>query len=486
MSASPDPYAPPRAPGDLDPSPRAGSPAPRRAPSVAKLAMLASLYFAQGLPFGYFTLVLPNLLRARGESLSTVSLSYGLSLPWALKFLWAPLVDRYGSAAFGRRKSWIVPLQILTLAVLLVLARAEGGASVALTMAGLFVTSVLAATQDIATDGLAVDVLEPHERGLANGVQVAGYRAGMILGGSAIVLVLDRYGSSPAYLSMALLLAATTVPVLFVREARAPRAGAPRSPTDPSPASPSSADPSPADPSPASPADPSPADPSPADPSAASSADPSPAAPVRPGGSAHFLRRADAPVLLALIAVYKLGDAFASAMVKPFVRDLGFTLADQAILLSTYGSLAGLLGALAGGALVTPLGRRRALVLFGALQILAIAAYALSAAGLFGRPFVYVAAVLEHFVSGMATVALFTVMMDACRPAHAATDYTVQASAFVIAGGVVQVASGFFAQPFGYLAHFTFAALLAAASVPAVLWLVPPPRRSPPAPSTAA
>lgn len=430
MSVDDNPYAPPRAPDATGPREMTG-PDARRAPSIAKLAVLASLYFAQGLPFGYFTLVIPDLLRERGHSLIVVGLASGLAAPWALKFLWAPLVDRYGSPSFGRRKSWIVPLQASMTCLLVALAAASSRAPVAAFLACVLLANLIAATQDIATDGLAVDLLEPHERGFANGIQVGGYRAGMILGGSAIILVLTRHGAPAAFLAMAALLLVATVPVLFVKEPP------PRSPL----AAPSGA---------------------------------------RREPGVHFLRREDAPRILALIAVYKLGDAFATAMVKPFLRSSGLYLEDQAFLLGAYGSVAGMLGALAGGALIVPLGRRRALVTFGALQVLTMAAYACAAAGLGGRALIYGATTLEHFVSGMATAALFTVMMDFCRPERAATDYTVQASAFVIAGGAVQMASGFFAGPFGYLAHFSAATLLAAASVPAVLWLYPARRAASP------
>jgi PAT family beta-lactamase induction signal transducer AmpG len=420
VTAPRDLYAPPR-----DPEPRE-----RRATSIAKLATLASLYFAQGLPFGFFTLVIPDLLRERGHSLVAVGLASGLAVPWALKFLWAPLVDRHGSPTFGRRRSWIVPLQGATACLLVALALFSTSAPVAVFAFCVFLANLLAATQDIATDALAVDILEPHERGFGNGLQVGSYRVGMILGGSAIVIVLTRYGARAAFLSMAVLLLLATAPVLFTKE----RPAATIRPADP-----------------------------------------------QPERGVHFLRRADAPRVLALIAIYKLGDQLATAMLKPFARDHGFSLEDQAFLVGTYGSLAGMVGALVGGALVGPLGRRRALVVFGGLQILTVGAYACAAAGIGGRSWIYGATTLEHLVSGMATAALFTVMMDLSRPERAATDYTVQASAFVLAGGVAQMTSGFIAEPFGYLTHFTLAAVLAAASVPAALWLYP--ARSAPTPN---
>ena len=396
----------------------ATAPAPSPAPSYARLAMLAALYFAQGLPFGYFTQVMPNLLRERGASLIVIGLSQAVAAPWALKFLWAPLVDRYGSPSFGRRKSWIVPLQAAMLCLLVALAVTQS-ASITWFVAGILAANFLAATQDIATDGLAIDILTPRERGFANGIQVGGYRAGMILGGSVMVLLLVAFGAWAAFLAMAALLAAASIPVLFARESPAP---------------------------------------------------PRPVA-IAEHADVHFLRRPDAPRILALVCLYKLGDAFATGMIRPFLKDGGFELADQAVLLGTYGSFAGMLGALVGGALLVPLGRKRALVLFGAAQIAPVTTYALAAAGIGGRALVYGAVTTEHFASGMATAALFAVMMDFCRPHRAATDYTVQASTFVIAGGVAQALGGVSAELLGYARHFAASAVLAAASVPAVLLL---------------
>ena len=154
-----------------------------------RLWLLASLYFAQGLPFGFFTQAVPVVLREGGASLPLVGASSMLALPWALKFLWAPAVDACWSPAVGRRRSWILPLQALTVSVLLALAAADPTRAIAWLAAGMFVTSLLASTQDVATDALAVELVPPAEHGIANGVQVGAYRFGMILGGSVLLWV---------------------------------------------------------------------------------------------------------------------------------------------------------------------------------------------------------------------------------------------------------------------------------------------------------
>jgi len=377
-----------------------------------KLGLLGSLYFSQGLPFGFFTQALPVLLRKRGLSLGEIGLSSLIVWPWALKFLWAPAVDRYPRS--GRRKPWIIALQLLSI-VLLALLAASRALSLGQLMVAIVLVNFAAATQDIATDGLAVDLLAPSERGLANGLQVAGYRVGMIVGGGALLILADRLGSSGVFLAMGLLTGLATLPALTFHErpSRAPRTS-------------------------------------------------------RARAEVPFLRRRGAWQVLVLLVVYKAGDAFATGMVRPFLVDAGLGIADVGWLLGTVGFSAGLAGALGGGALVNRLGRRRALLAFGALQAAAVAGYAALAAAKPSAAQLYFTIAAEHLVGGMATAALFTCMMDWCSREASATDYTVQASAVVIASGAASAAAGWSAQALGYFGHFCLAAVLAFGGLAAV------------------
>jgi MFS family permease len=376
-------------------------------PALAKLGLLGALYFSQGLPFGFFNQGLPVLLRQRGFSLAEIGLSSLLAAPWALKWLWSPLVDRWYSPAWGRRRSWILPLQLLTVCILLALALTGGVASLHVLLAAVLLLNLLAATQDIATDGLAVQLLAAPERGIANGIQVAGYRFGMIIGGGALLIWHDRLGSAGTFAVMALLTALATLPILVSREPAAPGAVSERARV------------------------------------------------------LHWLRRPGALGLLGLLVAYKAGDAFATGMLRPFLVDRGLTLADVGWLLGTVGFVSGLFGALLGGALVNRLGRKSALVGFGLLQALTVAGYAWLASVPLSRTWLYWLCGAEHFASGMATAALFTCMMDWCSDEASATDYTVQASGVVIATGAASALAGVSAQLFGYVAHFVLATLLA-------------------------
>ena len=384
-----------------------------------KLLLLGSLYVAQGLPYGFFTVALPVLLREQGMSLPLIGLAHLLSLPWALKLLWAPHVDAVHAPRLGRRRAMIVPLQLASCGVLAALAlAATPGAMWPLAVAVLLI-NLCAATQDIATDGLAVEVLDVHERGLGNGLQVGGYRTGMILGGGLMLVVFDRAGWTAAFLAMSALLLAATVPILVHRE-------------PPRPA-------------------------------------PVPAGALGTLGAA--LARPGFGRWLAVISTFKVGEWAASAMLKPYLADQKQSVGDIGVMLGFVGFGSALLGAVLGGLWTPGLGRRRALLAFGTLQTLALAAIAalVLAVPHPSVPMLYAISCVEHVTSAMATTALFTAMMDSCRSDHAGTDYTIQASAVVISGSAGALLSGVSAGAIGYGPHFLVSAGLSSVGVLAVL-----------------
>ncbi|MDC0747305.1 MFS transporter [Polyangium mundeleinium] len=380
--------------------------------TLTKLGLLSSLYLSQGLPFGFFTQALPVLLQRMGLSLPAIGLSHLLALPWMLKFLWSPLMDRRGPGRLGRRRGVILPIQILSALLLLALAVPAGGPTIPWLCAAVLCINLLAATQDVATDGLAVDLLSADELGWGNGVQVAAYRVGMILGGSFLLLVFDASGFRITLTSLGVMLLVATLPIAVFRE---PPAASPPPRESPS--------------------------------------------------LSYWFKRPGAFSWLGLLFVYKAGEHFASGMLKPFFvdpRGAGLGMREVGWMIGGVGFAAGLVGAMLGGGLVRRLGYRRALLGFGALQALGVLLYALVAWRPVSISTLAVVCGLEHLTSGMATASLFTAMMEACRPEHAAADYTVQASVVVAATGVAAAASGFSAGALGYAAHFALAAGLAA------------------------
>lgn len=396
-----------------------------RAALTSRLGLLLTLYICQGLPTGVFSQALPAILRRYDVPLTVIGLSGLLAMPWALKFLWAPWVESHFSARWGQRRSWILPMQMLGIGMLLLialfdpyqLASREGVTQFFVLM---FLVNLFAATQDIATDGLAVHTLDFHERGMGNGVQVAGYRLGLIIGGGLLLYLIGVWDWRGSFFLLAFLMLLLTVPVWRFREP----------------------------------------------------------VPDFAAGPAHlqrlpywqiftsFFARPGLMGWLVVLVTYKAGESLGSAMVKPMLVDMGLDLKQIGLMVSMAGSVAGLTGALLGGWLTAVIGRYHAIIGFGALQGLGVAAYAWLSwqhdAGLpVSLPMIYAINALEHFASGMAMAALLTAVMDLSRPDHAGADFTVQVSVLSIFGGSFYLAAGFVAEALGFTGYFLVSGALA-------------------------
>ena len=288
----------------------------RRASHMPLLGMLALLYFAQGLPSGLLGRALPPLLRGHGVSLSAIGFTALLALPWTLKFLWAPFLDR-----FWTRRRWLLALNLATCGLMLLVASRDFGdwvaQSFALLLAVLFSLNLVAATQDIATDGLAVSRLAPNLRGLGNSVQVIGYKTGMIVGGGMLLWLVAHFGWRLSYTALALLIVPVLLPVWFMRETPAvPQVGPKRAPWH------------------------------------------GWRGYVRLFGD--FLSRPRMGWWLVTVATFKAGDSLASRMIGPMLADQGLPLAAIGLLTGVIGAVAGLAGALLGGLLLLLIPKRQA------------------------------------------------------------------------------------------------------------------------------
>lgn len=418
---------------------------PSRAPH---LPLLAALYTAQGLPYGFFTLALPVLMREAGWSLTALGFLQFLAAPWVLKMLWAPVVDHHGT-----RRAWLLSMQLGSCALALAMAAMgfhEG--SVGLFVA-VFAFNLLAATQDVATDGLAVRLLNAQQRGLANGIQVGGYRFGMVLGGGLLLWLFARTSWSVTFLAMAALLALLTWPVWRMAEPAAAASPAEaHEPTDPRAHRPTQA-------------------------TLLSAADDAPQAPA-PRGLALallWLHRALRPGVLplaGLIFCFRFGDQMASGLITPFLLDQGVDKPTLALMKGAVGSGTSLVGAALGGWLMLRMGRRQALLGSGLAQVGVFGLYALAASGWGGMPLLWAATLAEGVIGTVATVALFSLMMDAADPAHAGTDYTLLGALGFSLASVGSIAGGMVGDALGYAAAFVAGGLLSCAGVVALVrWL---------------
>lgn len=375
--------------------------------------LLASLYTTQYLGLGFFVVALVAILRQRGAGLDTVSLVYMLGLVWPLKVLWAPAVDRFGMGWLGHYRGWL----ILTQSTLVILLLAIGGLDAiddfSLVYTLCLLVALVSATQDIAVDGLACGLLTPAERGLGNGVQIAGGLIGNLLGGGVILMAYPQIGWTASLILLAAGTAVSLLQVLGFREPRWER---------------------------------------------------------RRGGAGalalrifSFWRAPGSGRWLALLLLFPMGSGMAYAVMMPALIDAGWDLDRVGLVANVGGSLAGLAAALATGWMMARMTRRAALIGAGLVQLAGILAVLLPV--LDGTGALAGLGVVLFFIGyNPAATVLATLMMDHVAPASPATDYTLQYSVNQFAAMATMSGAAALAAPLGYAGIVALAAASATAA----------------------
>jgi len=386
--------------------------------------LLFSLYWAQGLPVGFMTHALPVILRAQGISLAHIGGFGLLMLPWSIKIFWAPWVDRFGHSAFGHYRSWIVPTQLLSVAVLIGLSflpiQTLNQPVYLLTFfVALLSMNLVGATQDIATDGLAVNMLNHQQQHWGNTFQVIGSRLGFIVGGGAILWALDWLDWQSTFLILAGLVLLNTLPVLGLKEPQRLKQNS-------------------------------------------SNED---AGTFRwnkiKNYLAYFYQDQHLAAWLAVLITFKIADGLAGPLLKPLMVDLGLTFSQIGIYVTILGALAALIGAGLAGLSLKYISRASALLSFSILKILSLAAYAWLAFQYESHAkietwVIYLINAAEDMISAMLLVVMLTLVMQYSRKALAGTDFTFQVALMATVSGGLYSLSGIFADVLGY-AHYLLA-----------------------------
>ncbi|HZH57569.1 MAG TPA: muropeptide transporter [Burkholderiaceae bacterium] len=340
---------------------------------------LLVLGFASGLPLALTGGTLQAWATLDGVSLQSIGFLTLIGSAYTLKFLWAPLVDRYSFPFLGRRRSWILLTQLALAACIAAMGLYSPGTSMLPLAALAVLVAFLSATQDIAFDAYSTDVLRSEERAAGAAIKVLGYRLAMIVsGGLALVLADQWLGWHNTYFLMGAFMAVCALATLMAPEPEVV-AAAPRSLA---------------------------------------------VAVVEPLG--EFFRRRGALTLLLLIVLYKLGDAFAGALSTTFLlRGAGFTGTEVGAVNKVFGLAATIFGALAGGTLMARMGLYRSLMMFGLLQAVSNFGYWLLAVT---PPHLYSMAavvVLENLCGGLGTAAFVALLMALCKQEFSATQFAL-------------------------------------------------------------
>jgi MFS transporter, PAT family, beta-lactamase induction signal transducer AmpG len=369
-----------------------------------KMAMVALLYFSEGLPFGLINNALSLYFRLKNISLEEIGLLGLLGLAWSFKILWAPLVDR-----FGRRYFWIFPSQLaiaLGSAALAVLDPASDKVLFWLVLSGICLAS---ATQDIAADAYTIDILEERELGPANGIRSASYRVALIAAGGFLVMLSEDLGWSFSFIAAGMIMAILALIVLSLQTFRLRRTALSVPPklweqyVDP----------------------------------------------IR-----RLFQKPNFWLAVIFILLFKVGEAMLGAMANPFWIDRGLTAGQIGFVVGTLGTLASIVGAIAGGTLTARWGIIRSLWILGAFQATASLGYTLASLP-FAPPYsFYFAALLENMAIGLATAAFLTFLMKLCDKRFSATHYAFLSILFGLGRSLAGVLSGYTAVFLGYPIFF--------------------------------
>ncbi|HTK05108.1 MAG TPA: MFS transporter [Candidatus Eisenbacteria bacterium] len=389
------------------------------------LFILFLLYASQGLPYGFQRMALPLMLRDKGVSLADIGFLGALALPWMFKALWAPFVDRFYWTRLGRRKSWILPMQLLFIGAIMMAATA-GTMSLTPLLASVLLMNLFAATQDIAVDGFAIDVLKPHALGLGNTVQVVGYKGGMVLAGGVLLSLSAAYGWGSLYVGMACIAALPLLFLPFFKEKPVP---------------------------------------------ADEQADGPGTEAARPTMK-EILRKVVRMVTgrelrwaIALIMTGKLGEELAGSLYTTYLFDHGISRAQIGTWVGSYGMAASITGSALGGLLLM---RYRAWSILGlaiALRLGPIAMQCWMTPEHLTPANVITVTILEHVTGGMVTTAIFTYMMSLVEKRVGATEYTILCSLEVLGKSPGAWCAGLIAERIGYQGLFFLGLALATATL---------------------
>jgi MFS transporter, PAT family, beta-lactamase induction signal transducer AmpG len=392
----------------------------------SRLAWIGGLSFASGLPYFFFNETIPLWLTQEGMSLARIGLATGASMPWVLKFLWAPLVDRFGS-----RRTWIRICLLLLPAATASLILTDPTSHGALLGALLLFYVTLSATQDIAIDAYTIETTSGRELGVANSVRIAAYRAASFVSSALLVYVAARRGWDAAFIAGAGITLALAVGSFLLPET-----------------------------------------------SRGSQHTQSLAEPI-----VALLRRPGIWAVILFALLFKLDISAMDPMTKPFWIARGLSL-DQIAVLTTGRLVATLAGAALGGVLATRIGLFRALWTMGLVQLLSSLGYSLAAAVPAHRGLISAAALFENFAAGLGTAAFLAFLMSVCERRYAATQFALLTAVYALSRWAVSVTSGLLAERFGYANYFLFTFALGVPAYALLPWIRHAGRESEQSPAT--
>ena len=392
-----------------------------------KILLLLLLGFSSGLPLALTAGTLQAWLAAERVDIVAIGWFALVGQPYTYKFLWSPLMDRYALPFLGRRRGWLLLTQVALMGAVAFMGTLKPADSAWMLGGVALLVAFLSASQDIVFDALRTDSLSREERGAGAAVSVLGYRIAMLVSGAGALILADQWlGWQGAYWLMAVLMAVGMAATWLALEPEV-EGGAPKT-LD--------------------------------------------AAVVQP--FREFLSRDGALMLLAVVVLYKLGDAFAGSFTTTFLlRGPGFSLTEVGAINKGFGLAATIVGALAGGAVMAKMRLYRALLYFGILQAVTNLGFMLLA--LSGKSYALMVAVvgLENLCGGMGTAAYVALLMALCDRRFSATQYALLSALSAVGRVYVGPAAGYMIAALDWAPFFFATFLIALPGLALLAWMRP-------------
>ena len=377
--------------------------------------------YMAGLPLELTSFVLKTWLREEGVDLTIIGLFALVGLPYTLKFITAPVLDRYSIPLFGRRRGWLLIFQTGLMISVFILGTTNPGQNPTIVACFAFLVTFFSASQDTVIDAYRREDLSDEELGLGSSLYVCGYRVGMLLATGGGLILADHMPFSMVYAIMAACLLPGLITTLMTPEPATPF-GTPRSMRE---------------------------------------------AVVEP--FAEYFQRHNALWILAFILLYKIGDTMAGSMTAPFYVDLNYTKTEVGTVVKLFGFWAIMGGSLLGGIIMLRIGINRSLWIFGVLQAVSTAGFAVLS--VISHQISALAAVIafENLSAGMGTAAYAGFMASITNKKFTATQYALLTSLMGVPRVVASAGTGYLAENLGWSGFFIFCTLIA---IPGMLLLL--------------
>ena len=381
-----------------------------------KMAVLLFLGFSSGLPFYLTSKTLQGWMTTAKVDLATIGFFSLVTLPYSLKFVWAPVMDRYVPPFLGRRRGWVLITQVLLLLAIAAMSLHDPQTGLKMLAVNAIAIAFFSASQDISLDAYRTDVLETREMGAGAAVFVMGYRIAMITTGALAFFLADRIAWPTVYVVLSLLLIVGIV-TTFVAPEPVLSDAPPRTLAE---------------------------------------------AVVLP--FADFFQRAGvlrALLVLLFIVVYKYSDSLAGSMTTPFLLKAGFSQSEVGAVFLGVGVIATIAGVLVAGAAIGKLGINRSLWIFVVFQGLSnLTYYGLSLAGK-NHAFMVAAVITENFGLGLVTGAMTAYLMSMCNKRFTATQFALLSSLMAASRDILVAPAGKIAESLGWPSFFLITVAMA-------------------------